>query len=251
MQVAVRRVVVTIDLHRPELGDAGRVGRHQDHRMLLVFRPAVIGRSHHGDVDRAARIARTRRPPFLAVEHIMVAVPLAAHGDVGGIRRCHVRLRHQIGGADLAFEQRSQPAVLVRLRAVALQHLHVAGVGRRAVEGLRPQMRLAHFLGEIGVFHRRQAIAAIGMGEPEIPQPALARLHLEPFKNLGLPRRVAPAIPVFADFRQELLIEWNDLFAHHLHDLFVDRLQPLGHAEVHLGILRHGADCSSLPPSPR
>jgi hypothetical protein len=84
MQMTVRRVVLAIDMHRPELGYAGRVGRHQDHGMALMFRP-VLGCLHHHHVDRATRIASTRRPPFLAIKHVVGTIALAAHGDIGGI----------------------------------------------------------------------------------------------------------------------------------------------------------------------
>ena len=48
----------------------------------------------------------------------------------------HVGLGHAEAGADLAAQQRLQPALLLCVSAVADQHLHVAGVGRRAVKHL-------------------------------------------------------------------------------------------------------------------
>jgi hypothetical protein len=128
--------------------------------VLLVLRPLVAG-ADHDDVDRAARIAGARRPPFLAVEHIVAAVTPARHGDVGGVGGGDIGLGHQIGRADFPIEQRLQPALLLGCRAVALQHLHVARIGRRAVEAFRAEMGLAHLFSEIGVFHSGEPVAAL------------------------------------------------------------------------------------------
>ncbi len=183
VEMAVRRVVVAIDLHRPDLGHALRIGRHQDHRMLAVL--VLAAGLHHHDVDGAARIASARRPPFFAVQYIVVAVALAAQRDVGGVRGSDIRLGHQIGRADFSVEQRLQPLFLLLGRAITLQHFHVAGIGRRAVERFGAEMRLAHLFGQIGIFDRRQAVAGLGAGEPEIPQAAFARLGLEAVQYLA------------------------------------------------------------------
>ena len=53
--------------------------------------------------------------------------------------------------------QRLQPLRLLRRAAVARQHLHVAGVGRRAVEDLWRQVRPAHDLAQRGVLEVAEA----------------------------------------------------------------------------------------------
>jgi hypothetical protein len=85
LRMAVRRIVVTE--HRQHLLDLDALGisRHQNLRLLLVAWQAGIGLAHH-DHDLAARIAHARRPPFAAVDHIMIAIALDAGFDVGGIR---------------------------------------------------------------------------------------------------------------------------------------------------------------------
>jgi hypothetical protein len=83
--VAVRRVVIAEHGQRAVHGDAGGVGGHEDHRLLLMARRIGIRLAHH-DVDLAARIARARRPPLVAVDHIVVAIAHDACLDVRRIR---------------------------------------------------------------------------------------------------------------------------------------------------------------------
>ena len=157
--VAVRRVVEAE--HRQHLLDldARGVERHQDLRLLLMARRLRIGLAHH-DRDLAARIADAGRPPFAAVDDVMVAVALDAGLDIGGVGRRHRRFGHQEGGADFAVHQRPQPLPLLLLAAVAHQHFHVAGIGRRAVEHFRGPADVAHFFGERRVFQIAQSRAA-------------------------------------------------------------------------------------------
>src|SRR2546426_12456860 len=70
-------------------------------------------------------------------------------------------------------------------RAVALEHLHVAGVGRRAVEDLRRDRRAAHDLAERRVLEIGQPGAALALRQEEIPEGALARLRLELLHDRG------------------------------------------------------------------
>ena len=46
----------------------------------------------------------------------------------------HLGLGHREGRADVALEQRGKPALLDRFGGVEVEDLHVAGVGRGAVE---------------------------------------------------------------------------------------------------------------------
>ena len=158
VHMAVRSVVVAVHLHAAQDLDALGAGGHQDLRVALVLLGLRIG-ADHDDVDLAARIAGAGGEPLLAVEHPLVAVELGVDGDVGGVRGGDARLGHDVGRADLALQQRLQPLLLVLGRAVALQHLHVAGVGGGAIEGLRRQPRPAHLLGEVGVLDGGQAVA--------------------------------------------------------------------------------------------
>ena len=70
----------------------------------------------------------------------------------------------------------SSQRVLLLLGAEARQQLHVAGVGRRAVEDLgREERAAAHDLAQRRVLHVRQAGAALVVGEEEVPQALVAR----------------------------------------------------------------------------
>ncbi len=109
----------------------------------------------------------------------MVAAAFDAGFDVGGIRGSDGRLRHQKGGADFAREQRLQPFVLLIGTAVTLQHFHIAGVGRRAVERLGSEADAAHHLAERRIIEIGQAGAILALVEEQIPQTLLPRLDLQ------------------------------------------------------------------------
>ena len=184
--VAVRRVVITEHrqhpLHHNPLGVEG----HEDLALLGVGLGGRVGLAHH-DGDLAAGIAKTRRPPLATVDDILIAVTDDGGLDVRRVRRGDRRLRHQKGRADLAIHQRAQPLLLLLAGAVALQHLHVAGVGSGAVEHLRRKTHPAHDLGDAGVFEVRQLGALELERVVQIRMPRMRRHeHVpEPF-GLGL-----------------------------------------------------------------
>src|SRR5207245_10058555 len=97
----------------------------------------------------------------------------------GRVGRGHLWLGHREGRADLALAQRLERLLLLLGRAVALEHLHVAGVGRRAVESLRRERRTAHDLAERRVLEVREPGTAPALREKEVPEAALARLCLQ------------------------------------------------------------------------
>ncbi|MNX90551.1 hypothetical protein D3C86_1226060 [compost metagenome] len=183
--MAVRRIVIAEHGQEALDRDARGVRRHDDHRLLLVAARIGIGLAHH-DVDLAAGVAGARRPPLGAVDHVMVAIALDAAADIGGVRRGHVRLRHQEGRADLAAQQRFQPLVLEFFGGVALQRFHVAGVRRGAVEHLGRPGRAAHDLAHRRVFEVRQPLRCpLGARQEQVPQPGLARQRLQFLDHLG------------------------------------------------------------------
>ena len=154
--MAVRRIV--IPEYRQVTDDLHPVGveRHENHRLLLVLFRSRIGLAHD-DGDRAARIAGSARPPFAAVDDIAIALGRDAAQDVGRVGRGDVGLGHQEGRANLAVHQRPQPLLLLLARPVAVEHLHIAGVGRRAVERFRRPQETPHFLGAKGILEVAQA----------------------------------------------------------------------------------------------
>ena len=110
---------------------------HQDHRLLLVaVRVLRVGLAHE-DEDLAARVADARGPPLVAVDH--VASRRRARCDDSML----VASEEATSGSVIAKAERILPSssgsshcFLCSGGAVALEHLHVAGVGRRAVEDL-------------------------------------------------------------------------------------------------------------------
>jgi hypothetical protein len=194
LHMAVRRIVIAVDGERALDRDAGRVERDQHHRLLLVLSRARVGLAHH-DRDLAARIACAARPPFPPVQHVLVTVSGNLALDVGRVGRGDARFGHQKGGADLAVHQRPQPLLLLLAGAVAVEHLHVAGVGRRAVEHLARPGNAAHFLGaerifEVGELRPLERERLVDMAQrrtrrhEQVPQPRRLGLGLELLDHL-------------------------------------------------------------------
>ena len=91
-------------------------------------------------------------------------------------RRGDGGLGHREARADLAGEQRLQPALLLLLRAVARQHFHVAGVGRRAVEDLGRKCERP-MISHSGAYSRLVRPAPCSLsGRNRFHRPACARL---------------------------------------------------------------------------
>src|SRR6185437_10519522 len=197
---AVLVVVVAEDLHAADDRHAGGVARHQDHRLLAVTAGGRVGLAHH-DEDLRLRVQRPGDPPLVAVDDVLVAVAHDAGGDVGGVRGRHLGLGHRERGADLAVEQRPQPALLLLGGAELDEHLHVAGVRGRAVQrGGRQQQAAAGDLRERRVLQVGQPGAVLARQE-QVPQPARPRLGAQFTQH----RRLGPGPAVVE--RGELLAE--------------------------------------------
>ena len=231
VHVAVGRVVVAEHVHRPEDLEAGRVHRHEDLRLLEVGGRVRVG-ADHADHDLAARVAGAGDVVLLAVDHPLVAVEHGLGGDVAGVGAGQARLGHAEAAADLAVEQRLEPLLLLLGRADPLEHLHVAGVGRRAVEALGGQRVLAELAGDVRVVEVAEALAGLGVGEEEVPEPVGLGLRLGAVEQLELAGRVAPAVlPPLAE-AEELLGDRLHLVGDERLHLVEQRPGRLGHAEV-------------------
>jgi hypothetical protein len=193
VHVAVRRVVFAEHVHRADDLTPGVSLGTRIMRLLLVRRRVGAG-AHHGDQDLAARAAGTRDVVLLAVDDPLVAFQHRRGGHVLGVGRGVVQLGHRVGRADLAVQQRLEPLLLLLGRAHALEHLHVAGVGGRAVHALAGQRVLAQLGGDVGVVEVRQAFAGFGVRQEEVPQALLLGLFLGAVEQLQLARRVGPAV---------------------------------------------------------
>ncbi len=177
----MRRIVVAEHVHVAHNRHARRVGRDHDHRLLAVPLRILRVCLAHEDHHLAARIGRARGEPLAAVDHVFVAVAHDAGRDVGRIRGGHFRLGHGKGRADLAGQQRFQPGLLDARRGIAHQGLHIAGVGRRAVEDFGRHRHPAHQFAQRRVIEVGQAGAAIGLGQEQIPQAGFLGPGLEAF----------------------------------------------------------------------
>ncbi|MNN02514.1 hypothetical protein D3C81_1151760 [compost metagenome] len=139
----------------------------------------------HENQDFAARVASTRGPPFLAVDHPLVAIAHGTGGHVSGVGGRNVRFGHGERRADLAPQQRFEPALFLLFVGVTHQHFHVAGVRCRAVERLWPQQRAAHDFRQWRVFEVGQAGTQFGLRQKQIPQAFGLGLEFEFFHDRG------------------------------------------------------------------
>ena len=244
--MAVRRVVVAV--HRQHALDphAGRVHRHQHHAVPRM-RLAVGIRQAHEHRDLAARMADAGGPPLAAVQDQFVAVLADRRAHVGGIRRRHFGLGHAEHRADLTGQQWRQPTRLLRRAAEVVQHFHVAGVRRAAVEDLGEIFIAAHQLGQRRVFQRGQARAEFGIRQEQVPQAGGARLRLPFLHQL----RHLPVRPVRAghdgDFAAVVRLARGDVFGDERAQALQVVLRLRARREVHQPIFS-----SSLPVfSPR
>ncbi len=237
LAVPVRRVVVPEDRKKALHRDARGVHRHQDHALLGV--DGVVGvRPTHHDHDLAAGVHDAAGPPLRAVDDVGVAVPPDLRLDVGGVRRRYGRLGHCERRADLAAQQRVEPLLLLVLAAVALDGLHVAGVGRGAVEDLRREADPAHHLAQGGVLEIREAGSAVAVGQEQIPEPRLPGLRLQ---LLHQGRRL-PAIGERFVLGVVGLLVGIDVLVHELAQAGEGELGLLVVGELHGGILASGRE---------
>ena len=193
--MAVRGVVVAKHVQHGLNLHARGVHGHQNLRLALVLGRIRVGDAHENH-HLAARVASAGSPPLLAVDDVLVSIQNRRRADVGGVRGGHGGLGHGEGRANLAGEQRLEPLFFLLLGAVALQHLHVAGVGRRAVEHLGRPAGVPHQLRQRRVFQVAQPCPAAGFWQEHIPQPVFFGLFLEAF--YGGDDAPAPALFHFA-----------------------------------------------------
>ena len=177
--------------------DGGVVVVDEKHRRAAAALDA-LGGAGHDDVELRAIVAGDE--PLAAADHPVVAVLAGGGGEHAGIGPGPVRLRHREARADLAGGQRAEPLRLLLVVGDDFQQMHVALVGRRAVERLRPEQRVPGGLEHDG--HRAHV-------EPEAA-PLLANVRreqprfLRPGHQLALERIVEavlafPRVPFVRD----------------------------------------------------
>jgi hypothetical protein len=160
-----------------------------------------LGVAHaHDNADPAARVRGIGDEPLAAVDHVVLALAFDPGADVGGIRARDVGLGHREARADLPLEQRVQPPFALLGRREQVQELHVAGIGRRAVEDLGRPEHAAHDLGErrvLEIAEARARLVVLQAGQEKIPQTFGPRLRLQRFEHRRRPgarRHLAPPV---------------------------------------------------------
>ena len=233
----MRRVVVAEHAKHTNETHARRVDGNQDHRLLPV--PVGICRVGlaHEDEDLAARIGTAGRPPFAAVDHVVIAVADDRRFDVRRIRRRDVGLGHREPGADLAAQQRLEPALLLRVTAITYEHLHVAGVGRVAVECFGCNPRAAHDLAKRCIFEIGEPGAEIGFGQKQVPQPRGAGLAFQVFHDLRRDPGIA-ALSIVLDLGREHRLRGINMVVHEAREARGEILHLGRVLEVHVNALR-------------
>ena len=231
--MAMRCVVVAENMQRPQHLDARRLRRHQHHALLSVARRIGVGAAHD-DVDLAARVAGARTPPLATVDHIVIAVALDAAGDVGGVGRGDLRLGHEEGRADLAAQQRLEPAVLQRLARIALERLHVAGVGRRAVEDFGGERHASHDLAERCVLEVGKTFGCTrAVRQEQVPEAGGARFDLQALDDFGRRPGLAGRT-VVCDLLQEHPLVRIDMTVHEGQQLRTQGSDAVAVFEIHV-----------------
>ena len=163
--------------HRAHEVEARRVGGHEDHARALVRRGVGVGHDHR---DRDAAPIGARGEPLVAVDDPLVAVELGASG-AGRVRARRLGLGHREAAADVPFEQRLQPALLLLRRAVLdrISMFPVSGAEQlktMGATGRRPMTSQS-----IPYSQLVEAGAVLLVGQEEVPESlglrALAQLH--------------------------------------------------------------------------
>jgi len=187
----------------------------------------------HDDVHRTARITGARTPPLATVEQVVIAGALDAAGNVGSVRGGHLRFGHEKRRADLAAQQRLEPALLQRGARIALEHFHVAGVGRGAIEHLGCKRHAPHDFAQRCVIEIRQPLGrSRAARQEEIPQTDLPRPTLQGFDEPGRSPRVAGRT-VGGDFFKESLLVGVDLRVHEIEQACLQGFDGVAVLEVH------------------
>ena len=210
--------------------DTRRIEGHQDHALLVVRVGLRIGLAHH-DQQPAVGVRGVGDEPLAPVDHVLVAVAADQRLDVGGIRGRHVRLGHGERRANLAFEQRLEPALALLWRGEQVQQLHVAGIRRVAVEHLGRPVHAPHDFRQRRVFEVAQARAGLIRlqgGQEQVPQPLRAgeclQVRHEGHRKVPLPHLLVPQ----ADARHDVIVhEGAQLHAQRFHAWAIGKIHAV------------------------
>ena len=196
-----------------------------------------VGLAHH-DQDATVRMRGIGDEPLPAVDDVVVAVAPDRCGDVGRVRRRHIRFGHRERRADLAVEQGHQPLRALRGGGEHVQQFHVAGVRRIAVERLRGPRHPAHDLGQRRVLEVAQARAGFVVAQvrqEHVPQPLGTGQRLQVVHER---HRIVAGMHFVAPGAQA----WNDVVVHERAHALAQRFDLRGIGEIHSFLSRLGAE---------
>jgi hypothetical protein len=181
-RVVVHHGDVAHDFH------AGCAHGQQQHAVAVVLVGCAvrIGIARHHDQQLAVRMRHASDEPLAAVEHQVVALAPHRGLQIGRVGRGHVGLRHRKRRADLAVQRRQQPLRALCRCGEAVQQLHVAGVGRAAVEHLGRPGQAPHGLGQrriVQIGKARARLVVTQPGQEQVPQTFLARQRFQVFQE--------------------------------------------------------------------
>ena len=128
--------------------------------------------------------------PLAPVDHPLVAIAHGARAQLRGIGAGRVGLGHAERAAQVAGEQRVQPALLLIGRPRQREDLRVARVGRRVAERQRRDRRAAEDLVHQPEAHLAHALPAELGGQVRCPQAAGLDLLLQRRDRARAARRV-------------------------------------------------------------
>ena len=160
----------------------------------------------------------------------MVAVAHNGRFNICRVGRCHGRFCHGEARADLPGEQGFQPLFFVLLCAVALNHFHIPGVRRRAVEDLARPTGLAHDFAQRSVLEIGQARAGRRVRQEQVPQALRPSNRLQIFNDGD----DLPALAFGHLFVEQRLIRM-DVLVHEFEQASAQVLHFGGIFEMHVG----------------
>ena len=182
--------------------DAGRVAVDEEHGGARL---RIVAGAREHDVERGG--AAARRVPLAAVQAEAVTVGLGARAEVRGIGAGAGRgLGHAEGAGDARLDERAQILLPLRLAAGGQEQVHVALVGRVAVEDARADGRAAHLAEQHAHAHDAEPAAAPLRREVRRVEAGGARLGLQRSERVVVP---LPILGEAHERRGPVLVAWD------------------------------------------
>jgi hypothetical protein len=212
---------------------AGGARRDDDLGHAPVRRLVGLGDQHR---DREGRALGARAEPLVPVDDPLVTVGNRGRPQPGRVGAGHLRLGHREERADLAGDQRHQPALALLLGAELVEDLGVARVGSLAAEDQRRPVASPDDLVQVGVGKEAEAGPARLGADERRPQPG----RLRPCPEV-LEQRLRLA--VLAGQRPLVRVH---VLVHEGSDPLADLADLLGHPQLWHGGLRRSVGLDSV-----